>query len=75
MIFVVDVPLVPQDSTDDPSVRDPTLRVNFQRQGEFIASTERRLVWPVTPGEQVNVVVFCPEATRFQCLNTPPPAP
>lgn len=73
--FAVDVPLSVQDTTDDPSVRDPTLRVSFQRRGEVIASTERRLVWPPTPGTQVDAVVFCSDATRFQCQNNDPPAP
>jgi len=71
--FAVDIPLQPEDTTDDPSVRDPTLRVAFQRQGEVIAGTERFLSWPPAPGERLNVVIFCPEATRFQCQNSPPP--
>lgn len=73
--FAVDVPLVPQDGTDDPSVLNPTLRVSFERHGEVIAGTERFLDWPVASGERLDVVVFCPEATRFQCQNSDPPAP
>jgi len=71
--FAVDLPLIPQDTTDDPSVKDPTLQVRFQRQGEFIAFTERRLAWPIVPGEVLPVTVFCEDATRFQCLNSAPP--
>lgn len=71
--FGLEIPLAPENTTDDPAIRDPTMRVTFQRQGEVIASTERGLNWPLLPGDALDVVVFCPEATRFQCLNSAPP--
>jgi len=71
--FALEIPLAIQNTTDDPAIHNPLMRVTFQRMGEIIASTERNVNWPLLPGDALDVVVFCPDATRFQCLNTPPP--
>ncbi|MEM9068534.1 MAG: hypothetical protein AAGE52_08510 [Myxococcota bacterium] len=67
--FRVDVPIF-TNQAEDPVIRDPTLRVNFIRNGERIAeSNPRFLQWPPPEDAVTDVLVRCPERFRLQCLN------
>lgn len=72
--FILDVPLRPTVTTDDPTIPDPKLEVTFIRNGERIAVGERLLPWPLPSGQSGVVTVECIYASfSAQCTNNDPP--
>lgn len=71
--FILDVPVQASEEPDDGSVSDPRLEVFFVRGSERIATHERLIEWPLTPGNRAIVMVRCirPEFAR-QCTNNDP---